>query len=74
MLSFECIKNEKSVYFLLTSADWLPADLVLGSRYLFSALAAQLLEYLASRELTFGQPIPLLRACCTTPHLIEVVS
>ena len=21
MLSFECIKNEKSVYFLLTSAD-----------------------------------------------------
>lgn len=23
MLSFECIKNEKSVYFLLTSALWL---------------------------------------------------
>ena len=22
MLSFECIKNEKSVYFLLTSAEW----------------------------------------------------
>lgn len=22
MLSFECIKNEKSVYFLLTSAIW----------------------------------------------------
>ena len=22
MLSFECIKNEKSVYFLLTSAHW----------------------------------------------------
>ena len=36
MLSFECIKNEKSVYFLLTSA----------------------------RGLAFGQPVPLLRACC----------
>ena len=37
MLSFECIKNEKSVYFLLTSA----AGLVLGIRHLFTALAAQ---------------------------------
>ncbi len=26
MLSFECIKNEKSVYFLLTSAFWLLLD------------------------------------------------
>lgn len=49
MLSFECIKNEKSVYFLLTSAIWLPANLVLGGWHLFSAFAAQLLEYLASR-------------------------
>ena len=46
------------------SSIWLPANLVLGSQYLFSALAAQLLEYLASRELSFGQPAPLLRACC----------
>ena len=69
MLSFECIKNEKSVYFLLTSADWLPADLLLGSRYLFSALAAQLLEYLTSRELSFGQPTSLLRACCPTSRV-----
>ena len=43
MLSFECIKNEKSVYFLLTSAIWLPASLLLGSRHLFSALAAHFL-------------------------------
>ena len=74
MLSFECIKNEKSVYFLLTSANQLPANLLLDSWHLFSALAAQLLEYLASRELGFGQPAPLLRVCCPTPHLIEVVS
>ena len=47
-----------------------PAGMILGSRYLFSALAAQLLEYLASRGLGFGQLVPLLRACCTTPHLI----
>ena len=26
MLSFECIKNEKSVYFLLTSANWTYRD------------------------------------------------
>ena len=43
MLSFECIKNEKSVYFLLTSANQLLADLVLGSWHLFSALAAHFL-------------------------------
>ena len=36
------------------SSIWLPANLVLGSQHLFSALAAQLLEYLASRELAFG--------------------
>ena len=46
------------------SSIWLPASLLLGSRHLFSTLAAQLLEYLTSRELTFGQPVPLLRACC----------
>lgn len=48
----------------ISSSNQLPADLLLGSRHLFSTLAAQLLEYLASRELTFGQPVPLLRACC----------
>ena len=42
----------------------LPANLVLGSQHLFSALAAQLLEYLASRELAFGRLAPLLRVCC----------
>lgn len=31
MLSFECIKNEKSVYFLLTSAIRFPVDS--GSEY-----------------------------------------
>ena len=31
MLSFECIKNEKSVYFLLTSAAGCYLDDVLGS-------------------------------------------
>ena len=46
MLSFECIKNEKSVYFLLTSA---PAGFLF--RWLLGGL-------------TFGQPVPLLRACC----------
>ena len=50
MLSFECIKNEKSVYFLLTSA------------------------LLTSHELGFGQLVPLLRACCPTSHVFEVVS
>ena len=54
----------KQLIGFLRACIWLPADLVLGSRYLFSALAAQLLDYLASRELTFGQPVPLLRACC----------
>ena len=39
MLSFECIKNEKSVYFLLTSAF----RLVLGSFAAVLDLAAQLL-------------------------------
>ena len=34
MLSFECIKNEKSVYFLLTSA-------VLGSKHGEVSVAAQ---------------------------------
>ena len=53
------------------SSIWLPASLVLDSRYLFSALAAHLLEYLASRGLTFGQPTPLLRACCPFSHLIS---
>lgn len=38
MLSFECIKNEKSVYFLLTSAH---AGLVLGSTVHHRSGAAQ---------------------------------
>ena len=37
MLSFECIKNEKSVYFLLTSA---PCQL-LGSLHFFKYSIAQ---------------------------------
>ena len=45
MLSFECIKNEKSVYFLLTSA----AGLVLGSHLHFAAYAAQSFIQLATR-------------------------
>ena len=32
MLSFECIKNEKSVYFLLTSAAGSQSDEELGSK------------------------------------------
>ena len=31
MLSFECIKNEKSVYFLLTSAKNFPRGKLMGS-------------------------------------------
>ncbi len=54
-----------------SSSDWLPANLVLGSQHLFSALAAQLLEYLASRELGFGQPVPLLRTCCPTSRVFS---
>ena len=53
------------------SSIWLPANLVLGSQYLFSALAAQLLEYLASRGLSFGQPVPLLRVCCPTSRVFD---
>ena len=30
MLSFECIKNEKSVYFLLTSAFFRISDIIFG--------------------------------------------
>ena len=41
----------------------------MGSRHLFSALAAQLLEYLASRGLAFGQLTSLLRACCPTSRV-----
>ena len=52
------------------SSIWLPANLVLGSQHLFSALAAQLLEYLASRELTFGQSVPLHHACCPTSRVL----
>ena len=37
MLSFECIKNEKSVYFLLTSASALP-DWAKNNFYFLSAL------------------------------------
>ena len=33
MLSFECIKNEKSVYFLLTSAAGCLSDEVLDSKH-----------------------------------------
>ena len=53
------------------SSNQLPADLLLGSRYLFSALAAHFLEYLASRGLGFGQLAPFLRACCPFSHLIS---
>ena len=53
------------------SSIWLPANLVLGSQHLFSALAAQLLEYLASRELTFGQSVPLHHACCPTSRVFS---
>ena len=35
MLSFECIKNEKSVYFLLTSAYGKFSRQLLGSLHLF---------------------------------------
>ena len=53
----------------ISSSNQLPASLLLGSRHLFSALAAQLLKYLASRGLTFGQPVPLLRACYPTSRV-----
>ena len=39
MLSFECIKNEKSVYFLLTSAP--PRGSLLGSKVQHRGKAAQ---------------------------------
>lgn len=45
MLSFECIKNEKSVYFLLTSA--------------VRALVAHLLPYGKLFLSIIGQPAPL---------------
>ena len=64
--------NTSSPHLLpISSSNQLPANLLLGSRHLFSTLAAQLLEYLTSRGLGFGQPVPLLRACCPFPHLIS---
>ena len=53
------------------SCIWLPASLLLGNRHLFSTLAAQLLEYLTSRELAFEQLAPLLRACCPTSRVFD---
>ena len=41
MLSFECIKNEKSVYFLLTSAAECYLDEVLGNKHSEVEVAAQ---------------------------------
>lgn len=41
MLSFECIKNEKSVYFLLTSATECYLDEVLGNKHDEVGVAAQ---------------------------------
>ena len=41
MLSFECIKNEKSVYFLLTSATGSFPCQLLGSLHLFKYSIAQ---------------------------------
>ena len=41
MLSFECIKNEKSVYFLLTSAAGCYLDEVLGNKHSEVRVAAQ---------------------------------
>ena len=41
MLSFECIKNEKSVYFLLTSAAGCYLDEVLGNKHGKVRVAAQ---------------------------------
>ena len=61
----------KQLIGFLQACIWLPADLVLGGWHLFAAFAAQLLEYLASRELAFGQPVPLLRACFPFSHLIS---
>ena len=52
-----------------SSSIWLPASLLLGSWHLFPVFAAQLLEYLTSRGLAFGQSIPLLRACCPTSRV-----
>ena len=52
MLSFECIKNEKSVYFLLTSA-------VIGQLAPFQVLYCPIAS---SREVflsVIGQPAPL---------------
>ena len=68
MLSFECIKNEKSVYFLLTSA---PAGWILGSHPHNTAFAAQPIIQLATRGLDFGQPPLLRRVCCPTIHPIS---
>ena len=41
MLSFECIKNEKSVYFLLTSAKTPPRGSLMGSQVQHRGAAAQ---------------------------------
>ena len=56
----------KQLIGFLRACIWLPADLLLVRRNLFSTLAPQLLEYLASRELTFGQLAPLLPLAAQT--------
>ena len=59
----------KQLIGFLRACIWLPADLLLDSRHLFSTLATQLLEYLTSRGLGFGQPVPLHHACCPTSRV-----
>ena len=64
MLSFECIKNEKSVYFLLTSAKTSPRGSLLGSTVQHRGGAAQNKpEDTTAREFN-GQPSPAPRQSC----------
>ena len=64
MLSFECIKNEKSVYFLLTSAKTAPRQKLMGStRARIVPVAQRWSKKLPAREV-IGQQSPAPRRSC----------
>ena len=64
MLSFECIKNEKSVYFLLTSAENTTARKLLDSKVQHRGKAAQTKpESTTAREVN-GQQSSTPRQSC----------
>ena len=55
MLSFECIKNEKSVYFLLTSASLSVIGQLAPFQVLYCPIASSREVFLS----VIGQPAPL---------------